>query len=185
MKATLYKLKEGYVLCSDEKVNEENFSTHKDKFLLNPDGAIKKILTQSPDFSLLSEEDAKRIGWFDVEKLASEYANKELNEEYTSKAGNFYVFSSSYEEGFQKALELTSDRRFTESDMIKAYHWGTNAGASFESSCGDYDNSEVIHQAHEFADAEEKEFIKSLSEPKSWEVEYKEENGVYKITKIL
>jgi hypothetical protein len=187
MKTTLYKLKEGYVLCNNEDIKDNDIVLVNKKWHDNvlrifttvfggTKEGCKKVLTQSPDFSLLSEEDAKEIGWFDFGKI--------FKEESETKFGS-QLFIDYATIGFKKALELTADRRFTEEDMIKAYHWGTNAGASFESSCGDHDNSEVIHEAHEFADAEEKEFIQSLSQPKSWEVEYKEENGVYKITKIL
>jgi hypothetical protein len=179
MKATLYKLKEGYVLCSDEKVNEENFSTHKDKFLLNPDGAIKKILTQSPDFSLLSEEDAKRIGWFDVEGLA--YRHRRSYQD-SFEGMNECIMNDAihqqrgYVAGFQKHAELTADRRFTEEiEKLKR-----DLKHDLRESV-----STINKQMFEGALWGLEKLIQSLSQPKSWEVEYKEENGVYKVTKIL
>ena len=54
---------------------------------------------------------------YDLDELAGEYANKELNVELTSKAGNFYGFSSSFKEGFQKALEILGDKKFSESNL--------------------------------------------------------------------
>ena len=179
MKATLYKLKEGYVLCSDEKVNEENFSTHKDKFLLNPDGAIKKILTQSPDFSLLSEEDAKRIGWFDVEGLA--YRHRRSYQD-SFEGMNECIMNDAihqqrgYVAGSQKHAELTADRRFTlEIEKLKR-----DLKHDLRESV-----STINKQMFEGALWGLEKLIQSLSQPKSWEVEYKEENGVYKVTKIL
>jgi hypothetical protein len=54
---------------------------------------------------------------YDLEELAIDYANGELSKEFTSKVGNFYGFSSSYIEGFKKALELNKDKVFTLEDM--------------------------------------------------------------------
>ena len=77
--------------------------------------------------SKLSIKNCKAIAnGYDLDKLAGEYANKELNVELTSKAGNFYGFSSSFKEGFQKALEILSDKKFSELDMRIAYDAGCN-----------------------------------------------------------
>ena len=59
---------------------------------------------------------------YDLDELAGEYANKELNVELTSKAGNFYGFSSSFKEGFQKALEILGDKKFSEEDVKKTLY---------------------------------------------------------------
>jgi hypothetical protein len=61
---------------------------------------------------------------YDLEELAINYANEELSKEFTSKACNFYGFSSSYIEGFKKALELLSDKKFSELDLDKAFNLG-------------------------------------------------------------
>lgn len=42
------------------------------------------------------------------------YANKELNEEYTSKSGNFHGFYSSYQTGFDAAIALELPIKFME-----------------------------------------------------------------------
>ena len=58
---------------------------------------------------------------YDLDELAGDYANKELNEEFTSKVGNFYGFSSSFTDGFQKALEILGDKKFSEEDLKLAF----------------------------------------------------------------
>jgi hypothetical protein len=55
---------------------------------------------------------------YDLDELAGEYANKELNVELTSKAGNFYGFSSSFKEGFQKALSILGDKKFSKNKLL-------------------------------------------------------------------
>jgi len=185
MKATLYKLKEGYVLCSDEQPNHD----YKGLMLFTPAmrllndmgvslmGDFKKVLTQSPDFSLLSEQDAKRIGWFDVEKLGYDRAVERMwhpKSLETKRVGNEIIKAVDY--GFQKALELTEDRRFTlEIEKLKR-----DLKHDLRESV-----STINKQMFEGALWGLEKLIQSLSQPKSWEVEYKEENGVYKVTKIL
>jgi hypothetical protein len=59
----------------------------------------------------LSKQNCDEIfGVVDVEKLSSDYANERFNEEYSSSTGNFQAFSSSFRDGFNKAMELN---RFT------------------------------------------------------------------------
>jgi len=180
MRTYLYKLKQGYVLCSDEEQKEGDCIIHKtllEKITRCPDkyGSTQehwyKVLTQSPDFSELSEEDAKRIGWFDVEGLA--YRHRRSYQD-SFEGMNECIMNDAihqqrgYVAGFQKHAELTADRRFTEDDVIKAFNDGMkNAWKTI--------SEKILPE----------EYIKSLSQPKSWEVEYKEENGVYKVTKIL
>jgi hypothetical protein len=168
MKGYLYKLKEGYVLCSDKKLNfNYNESMSFDDFL--------NVLSNNLDFSELKEEDVKRIGWFDVEKLAeNEFPHIEIGlSEKLAKEDVPYVprkQREAFELGFQKALELTSDRRFTEDDIKQAYYQGRKDAVNSVTNKLDFINPD--------------DYIKSISQPKSWEVEYKEENGVYKVLKI-
>jgi hypothetical protein len=187
MKAILYKLKEGYVLYS-KKCIEPNSLYINNGVLFTSDSVYDegnnpnssnpnvtdhnyKVLSQSPDFSLLSEEDAKRIGWFDVEGLA--YRHRRSYQD-SFEGMNECIMNDAihqqrgYVAGFQKHAELTSDRRFTEDDIKQAFNDGMkNAWKTI--------SEKILPE----------EYIKSLSQPKSWEVEYKEENGVYKVTKIL
>lgn len=183
MRATLYKLKEGYVLCSNEELpvgyRGSMFFT-KGGFLtetmgIHLAGLFRKVLTQSPDFSELKEEDAKRIGWFDVEKYVSFLDTPESLDQYSYDMGVVY--------GFQKALELTADRRFTEDDLLKAISLAKVA----KTSDGLINMDNWISNGYEGAESaySNKEIIQSISQPKSWEVEYKEENGIFKILKII
>ena len=71
-------------------------------------------------------------------------------------------------EGFQKALEILGDNRFSEEDMLRAYNQGGNDGAQFESMM-DYD-SEDNDETLEFSEKAEKEFIQSLQQTE-WDVE--------------
>ena len=181
MKATLYKLKEKYVLFSNEEIKEgdkyicissmyvkecvktvnNKTSSWVEDYLGNQD-LVKfsyKILTQSPDFSELKEEDTKRIGWFDVEKIAVD-----MGLEFY--IGGNYDFENGVRKGFQKALELTG--RFTEEDIKQAYYQGRKDAVNSVTNKLDFINPD--------------EYIQSLSQ--HWEVEYKEENGVYKVLSI-
>lgn len=187
MRTYLYKLKQGYVLCSDEQPNHD----YKGLMLFTPAmrllndmgvslmGDFKKVLTQSPDFSLLSEEDAKRIGWFDVEGLA--YRHRRSYQD-SFEGMNECIMNDAihqqrgYVAGFQKHAELTADRRFTEEiEKLKR-----DLKHDLRESV-----STINKQMFEGALWGLEKLIQSLSQPKSWEVEYKEENGVYKVTKIL
>jgi hypothetical protein len=172
MKATLYKLKEGYVLCSDEQPNHD----YKGLMLFTPAmrllndmgvslmGDFKKVLTQSPDFSLLSEEDAKRIGWFDVDRMANTDCNELTYNDYK------HLCIRGYKVGFQKALELTG--RFTEEQVENLLIELSTETATEDGSLSDGSPAKIFRWVKD-----------KLSQ--YWEVEYKEENGVYKVTKIL
>jgi hypothetical protein len=185
MKATLYKLrqpygKEGWVLCSKEYIEPNSLYINNGVFFTsdsvygernNPNNSNPrvtdhnyKVLTQSPDFSLLSEEDAKRIGWFDVDKIVIPISLKYAITKNGQPDKTIVAFGIDVS---QKALELTADRKFTEKDMEKALM-----------SLPKYLN-EGVEKHNWIIDK-----IKSLSQPKSWEVEYKEENGVYKVLSV-
>jgi hypothetical protein len=160
MKAQLYKLKEGYVLCSDKKLNfNYNESMSFDDFL--------NVLSNNPDFSELKEEDAKRIGWFDLDKYVSFLDTPESLDQYSYDMGIVH--------GFKKALELTADRRFTEEDVLKVIEMAIKF--RFGRDKHDYTTVEFQNTTTYI--------FNYLSQPKSWEVIVSEENGVYKITKIL
>jgi hypothetical protein len=114
----------------------------------------------------LSKQNCDEIfGVTDVEKLAEERFGKSLHHANSR---------SCYKEGFNKAMELNKDKRFTSRDMLSAYIQGTNDGAQFESLL-DYD-SEDFDEAHEFAKETEREFIQSLQQPTEIEVEIETES---------
>ena len=171
MKATLYKLKEGYVLCSDKKLNfNYNESMSFDDFL--------NVLSNNPDFSELKEEDVKRIGWFDVEKLAEN--------EYLIHPNNDFLYGHSEDlqnaykagvwDGVKRNISLTADRRFTlEIEKLKR-----DLKHDLRESV-----STINKQMFEGALWGLEKLIQSLSQPKSWEVTISEENGVYKVLSVI
>ena len=112
MKAKLYKTeKENYVLVDPTK------GTYDDGYMLGT--------SRESQYNKLSIKNCQAIECgYDLDELAGEYANKELNVELTSKAGNFYGFSSSFKEGFQKALEILGDKKFTKEDMGRIMVYG-------------------------------------------------------------
>lgn len=94
-------------------------------------------------------------------------------------------FVGIYKDGFQKALEILGDKKFSEGDMLRAYNQGGNDGASYESACGDHDSYEQMEEAQQESEQSQKEFIQSLQQTE-WDVimemEYKgfEEDGKLK-----
>lgn len=143
---TIIKLKDKYLLLSDKEIKESDWyfdSTDKEglypvyqrsqapKFY----SGCKKIIAGIPelpsiDFSLLSEEDYKTIGYIDVEKLAYEYYTS--NEHY--RAADAFHFSN----GFKKAQSL-NDKMFSLEDMREAIAEAWN-------SCEDNENGETFTQ---------------------------------------
>lgn len=100
-------------------------------------------------------------GWFDVDKIivaivGIDYYNR-LN-----KDGSEYKILYSV---FQKTQELLSDRKFTLEDIRLAFNNGYSQFNVRNMDCEDY--------------------IESLSQPKSWNIECVEENGKVKILKLL
>jgi len=133
---TLHKLPEGFVVTSDQKdtigylpvvltrFNElEETADGYDVYDHIQNGSkIVIALPDQIDFSSLSPEIQKEIGWFDVDKLALDsigvvendvphWRDFISNEDYSSAKG--------FKKGFQKALELLSDMTFTKKDMFK------------------------------------------------------------------
>jgi hypothetical protein len=113
MKATLIKKNEHYFL----EIDPYTLSTLQRHTLIantfdKPKGHILQL-------SIKNCEAIER--GYDLEELAVNYANAELSKEFTSKVGNFYGFSSSYIEGFKKALELLEDKKFSEKDIEFAW----------------------------------------------------------------
>lgn len=70
----------------------------------------------SIDFSALSEEDCKKIGWVDVRELSYRYAEE-------NAGGDTDVEVCAYLEGFLKAQSL-NDKKFTEEDMCSMFMAG-------------------------------------------------------------
>lgn len=169
MKLKLYKISQGFVLASDERVTGKGYGLEFDLLWQNPklfkwesdtacspESNCRKViaLPGEIDFSGLSEANQKKIGWIDVEKLYP-----------TGQAGLMSMptrdeFNNSLrQEGFQKAQELLSDRKFTLEDINKAYDEG------------------LIKYFNKDSGLSRKGFIESLSK-NSWKVEIEmEEHG--------
>lgn len=179
MKTHLHKLPEGFIITSDDDLAENilcydvklglfisshNFNSYNTNL-------CKRVIAQQDqiDFSSLSEEEQKKISWFDVEKLAEDYSRKEWEDLYSTKgitgSERGWETKDDFKAGFQKTQELLSDRRFTLEEVELIFGLGAanhaNGKPSFE------------------------EVIQSLSQPKSWKVECIEENGKIKILRIL
>jgi hypothetical protein len=126
--------------------------------------------TDGEGYYKLAKQNCDEIfGVIDVEKLAEEWVFEKNGHKWSNNddsAGDNYA---SFKEGFNKAMELNKDKRFTSRNMLRAYMEGTNDGTEFESMM-DYD-SEDNAEAYEFAKEAEKEFIKSLQQPTEIEVE--------------
>ncbi len=126
MKFFLYKLPEGFIVTSDKKVvgttgfngetNEIEFFCSHPKY---DEWGLEIIAQQNQiDFSALPEEEQKKIGWFDVEKLAVEKSEELYDYDLEGEDWEIAIDRRTgakygFKEGFQKAQELLSDRKFT------------------------------------------------------------------------
>jgi len=144
MEYTLYKLPQGFIVTSDEEVKNEDCYLWDNRVIKNhivptTEGnymsnyfhkGLKIIAQQDRIIFNISEKEQKEIGWFDVEKMAKKSAIELL----TSKDFDYplgYVLG--YNDGFQKALELLSDKEFTKEDVEKAIYFGSGAiGVQFK-----------------------------------------------------
>lgn len=191
MKYTLLKLSEGFVIYKNETIPyNPNGGTngsfvclceleHNDdtKWVSNVGecGGCRPLLAASfvipdfptlnqIDFSSLSPEEQKEIGWVDIEELAikdlENYfgSDLELTEKGTHYINAFYV-------GFQKAQELLSDRKFTLDDIKKALKYG----------------SEITNNKFKYME----DYIKTITQPISWDIEVELTNHKTKILKLI
>jgi hypothetical protein len=160
MEYTLHKTWDGLIITSDEIVEKGDKSlliTEELTLVLThfedceDDYAGKKVIAQQNqiDFSALSEEKQKRIGWFDVEKLADDFYKK-YDPFYNY---DYYIEKEAWKLGFRKAQELLSDKVFTLEDMVSCF----NAAREYR-------------MKNVFTYDEARDYIQSLSQ-KSWKVE--------------
>ena len=181
---TLHKLPQGFIITSGDDFHNDNlvpndFAYHRGtkevlqvisknnetgSWLCN-DGTNRdcyklfKVIAQQDqiDFSALSEEEQKEIGWFDVASFASVAVI--CNGGLITTENEQEVAFSYYYQGFQKAQELLSDRRFTLEDVKKALKLAWLEG---------HDNRLGINRATR--EEWENTTIQSLSQ-QSWKVE--------------
>jgi hypothetical protein len=185
MNYTLHKLQEGFIITSDEipKNEEVYWCKHKGKgidvgfgqpeqlLVLNimsegrnlcPD--CKKLIAQQDqiDFSALSEEEQKEIGYFDVDSVVDSILDKEYHNVDLCYS-DFKIYEQGYRSAFQKAQELLYDRRFTLEDMKNLMH----NSIIFKEENQHLSLGEYAIKNKEWFD----KYIQSLSKPKSWKVE--------------
>jgi hypothetical protein len=181
----LHKLPEGFVVTSDEEYKEGkeyNNLVYNEGIVFKTNQLLpqfKQVIAQQDQIIFnIPEEEQKKIGWFDVEKLT---------EENCKNIAKHYGGYQCYVRGFQKAQELLSDKEFTREDVKKL----VNSVTEFMSH----------NEPEEFDEWFERK-LQSLSQ-KSWKVQlemgdlYEEDlennvinepkltNGKVTITKIL
>jgi hypothetical protein len=162
IKYQLHKIPEGFIITVSDNYVEDNQLRYnpytKDLFLYEKDkvkqgimfpllGSLNVIAQEHQiDFSVLSYEEQKRIGWYTqiIRNSAFEHANKYGKENCGHKLIMAYI------DGFQKAQDLLSDKQFTLEDIRLAFNNGYSQFNVRNMDCEDY--------------------IESLSET-SWEVE--------------
>jgi len=168
---TLYKLQEGFIVTSDETTKYGDFVWNGEHILevakvFHPIG--QKVIAQQHqiDLSALSEEEQKEIGWLDVEKLAEQFVVSKVK--MSSQAAGVLV---GFIEGFQKAQELLSDKRFTLEEVKEALFEVLNS-----------DDEECC--VTKTRDSKVRKVIQSLSQPKSWSVEGEWNKDKFNVLKI-
>ncbi len=161
MEYRLIKAKEQFLIVSDEEIKIGDFVWDGRYNPQEPDYPFynveetddipaknftdKKIIAQQNqiDFSSLSKEEQKKIGWFNIHSLANNYRSQGSIIQHESPYTN--VFESGiyqgYKIGFQKAQELLSDRMFTVEDMEKAI-------IQFATDC-DIDQDLICYDGHD------------------------------------
>lgn len=169
---TLYKLPERFILTSDEWITNDYVGLYYSKYYnsikeskgisIGHSSDVKIIAQQDQiDFSSLSEEEQKEIGYFDVNKLAEQNGYPETSQ--------FYDYKEGFIDGFKEAQELLSDRRFTLKDIHKAITMAKIA----KTPDGLIYMDVWISSGYEGAEpvCSEEKIVQSLSQPKLWNVE--------------
>jgi hypothetical protein len=117
---------------------------------------IQEILPSSVD----TETGIKLLREFEQAKEMEKMAKKLIQDEWGKDDESLqFGIRVGFREGFEKHAELTADRRFTEDDIKQAYYQGRKDAVNSVTNKLDFINPD--------------DYIKSISQPKSWEVEYK------------
>jgi len=175
----LHKSPEGFIIISNQQpVNGLYLDTYINK-VKNTNGAeygineiTKQVIAQQDqiDFSNLTEKEQEEIGWFTqiIRNNAFEHANKHNKENCGHKLIMAYI------EGFKKAQEVLSDRRFTLAEVEKLMYWSAEMASGKRDSGHGY--TQIVQEL------ENK--IKYLSQPKSWNIEIETECSVCGLTGV-
>lgn len=172
-KYKLIKLPDSTIVVSDEDINENDTILTIDlrvievSYLLSKDVENgQKIIAGLPNLPAikynLSDEDAKKIWYVDVEYIAKELA---VNETCNDLKRNLIV--KFFDLGFQKAMEL-NDKKFSEEDMRKALDYGANRATTL----------------NKITEHDKNNFIEFISQPKIFDCEI-EMTDYITVTKIL
>lgn len=158
----MFKVKEGeYVLCTIQLMRNSFIEDRlfRGISVLVHNDIAREVLTKIPDLSLLSIEDQKEIGRFDVEKLSKREIEGGQRDDVVMQVG--------FKLGFQKHAELTADRRWTDDDV--------------------YDLMDYIARNPETKGMFKGDILKKFvaSRPGIWDVEYENVDGKIKVLKIL
>lgn len=147
--------------------NESGDTIGTTKFPFPPE-MVLMAKSKSVELSRLCYENCEAIEkGYDLKEIVNTHL-KEWEYEQLLGSGSATLAHDNFVMGFQKAIELMGDKRFSSRDMIFAYMTGTNSGAQFENMC-DYDN-EDNSDAQEFAEEADKEFSESLKPKVEWDV---------------
>lgn len=171
MKYQLIMLPNQPILVSDEKITKEDIpfnlgidydSVWQFRKGLTTDGKgnWKKIIAGIPelpsiDFSVLSEEDCKKIGWVEIERLADDYSievypiNGESREMVDWIESQKIVLQQGFMSGF-KAAQSLNEKKFSKEDIFSILDLHT-------------DSAPISYL--------KREFEKYLSQPKVFDVE--------------
>lgn len=182
MNCKLHKISKEFVITSDEfpypndivlSTVTNTLVTFTDPRFFSENTYFKVIAQQNQiDFSSLSEEEQKKIGWFSLIPTKYCIPNKHYISEDDKKC-----YDVGYVDGFLKALELLSDRVFTLEHIRKAIKYGSDFAFSCTHS-SDYMTKEELKNAEQ----SEEQFIQSLSQSKSWKIEIEMEQYVQEET---
>lgn len=196
MKTQLHKTQQGFIVTSDEKpVDGElywckhkgkgidvGFGQPKQSLIINtmskgrnlcPD-CMKLIAQQHQlDFSAISEEKCKMIGWFDLDKLGLEaYPITVFEDEFD------YRFRLGHKKGCEKMQELLSDRVFTLEDVANYLSYVEDNYHYHSDTWHDINTDEPVKRATMLFN-----FKKSLT-PTTWEIIGEWIGDKYRITEI-
>jgi hypothetical protein len=173
MNYTLHKLPSKFIITSDEKIQEGDLMLSHSKTICRAGNSTlvnmtsidntkcQKVIAEEEqiNFSRLSEEVCKKIGWFDVHKIAWDitdqkypYVSDDDDSNTQEEFDRWNAHWMGFKGGFNKAQELLSDRMFTLEDIKNAFNAGEN-----------YENTQKYPNA-----PDENQYIKSLN---SWKIE--------------